>query len=36
MTDATKVDANDGSVQPDTSTTPDAEAGPLDAADEGG
>jgi hypothetical protein len=26
MTDARKVDANDGAVQPDTSTTPDAEA----------
>lgn len=37
MTDAAKVDANDGSLKPDTSTTPDAESdASADAADDGG
>jgi hypothetical protein len=35
MTDAGRVDANDGAVQPDTSTTPDAEAEAGDAGDGG-
>jgi hypothetical protein len=37
MSDAQKVDANDGAIQPDTSTTPDAESdASSDAADDGG
>ena len=37
MSDATKVDANDGSLTPDTSTSPDAESdASADAADDGG